>query len=279
MAIAAPVVQYRKEMVEAFRQRMNLLGATGTKETVLNGNQATFVVGGSATDTAVTRGTNGYIPYGTTTNSQVTITLAEKHATYEMTKFNIFSSQGDQTRLMQEESLAVINRDVDLVILNALSSATNDTGATQQGSLNLVLYAQAILGNNDVPVDEENNVFGVISPAFRAYLMQTAEFSNGQWVDVRPFNGPARKMFRWNGVNWIVSTRLTGLGTSSEICYMYHRNALGYAANLGEENVEVDYDKKQDLTWSRATLYHGATILQNSGIVKITHDGSAYAAQ
>ena len=85
-------------------------------------------------------------------------------------------------------------------------------------------------------------------------------------------------MFRWSGINWIVSSRVTGLGTASEICYMYHRNAIGYAVNVGEEKIAAGYDDKQDLSWSRATVYHGAKILQNSGIVKITHDGSAFVA-
>jgi hypothetical protein len=108
--------------------------------------------------------------------------------------------------------------------------------------------------------------------------MQTTEFASGDYVDVKPFGGPVRKMWRWMGINWIVSSRLTGLGTASELCYMYHRNALGYAINIGEETIEVDYDKKQQISWTNATVYHTAKILQNGGIIKITHDGSANVA-
>lgn len=279
MSIEAAQIQYRQEMVGAFEQRVSLLKAMTTKESVMKGNQATFLVSGSGTDTAVTRGTNGQIPYGNPTNSQVTATLVEKHAPYELTGFNIFASQGDQKRVMQMASMAVINRDIDLTLLAELANATQDFPSTAQtASLSMVAGAQAILGNADIPVEDENNMFAIISPAFRGYLMQTTEFASGDYVDVKPFGGPVRRMFRWMGINWAVSSRITGLGTAAELCYMFHRDAIGYSVNVGEESIAIGYDEKQDTSWSRATVFHAGKILQNTGIVKITHDGSAFVA-
>jgi hypothetical protein len=37
----------------------------------------------------------------------------------------------------------------------------------------------------------------------------------------------------------------------------------------------VGYFEEQDYSWARATAYMGALVLQNAGIVVITHDGSA----
>jgi len=277
MSVEAAMIQYRREFVASFEQRVSPLKMTATKESVISGNQATFLISGSGGDTAVTRGVNGQIPYGNPTNTQVTATLVEKHAPYELTSFNIFASQGDQKRIMQMSSMAVINRDIDLTVLAELANATQDFGSGT-ATLNTVLGAQAILGNADIPIEEEDNMFCIVSPAFRAYLMQTTEFASGDYAEVKQFGGPARKMWRWAGVNWIVSSRVTGLGTSSEICYMFHRNALGYAVRVGEESVAIGYDDKQDSSWSRATTYHAAKILQNTGIVKITHDGSGFVA-
>jgi hypothetical protein len=95
---------------------------------------------------------------------------------------------------------------------------------------------------------------------------------------VKPFSGPPRRMLRWFGINWIENPLVTGVGTASEICYIYHRAALGYAVRVSEEKIAIGYDDKQDTSWSRATTYHAAKILQNTGIVKITHDGSAFVA-
>jgi len=276
MAVEAAVVQYREAMVDQFEQNVSILRYSMTKESMTKGNQATFLVAGSGTDTAVTRGVNGQIPYGNPTNTQSTATLVEKHAPYELTNFNIFSSQGDQKAIMRKASMAVINRDIDLEILSVLSGATIDTGTATTGSINMVMSAQAELGVNDVPVEDEDNMFAVITPAFRAYLMQTTEFSSGDYVEFKSYSGAIRKMWRWAGINWMVSARITNIGTSNELCYMYHRDSMGFACNMGEESIAIGYDEKQDSSWSRSTIYRKALLLQNSGIVQMKHDGSAY---
>lgn len=277
MAVEAAMTRYRREFVAAFEQDVSLLKTSATKESMTDGLTATFLVSGSNGDTAVTRGTNGQIPYGNPTNTQVAATLVEKHAGYELTGFNIFASQGDQTRIMQMASMNVINRDIDLTILTELANATQDYGSGT-ASVSTVAGAKAILGNGQVRTWEPDNMFGVVSPAFMAYLMQTTEFASADYVDVKPFSGPPRRMLRWFGINWIENPLVTGVGTASEICYIYHRAALGYAVRVSEEKIAIGYDDKQDTSWSRATTYHAAKILQNTGIVKITHDGSAFVA-
>jgi len=192
--------------------------------------------------------------------------------------FNIFASQGDQRRIMQNASVSVLNRNIDQVILDELDTATLTTGSAVKANLPLVMKALVILGNNEVPTNEEDNMFAVISPAFLGYLMQTTEFASADYVEVKPFSGPVRRMRRWAGINWLLHPNVPGVGTSSESCFLYHKNAIGHAANSKEMAVLVDYDGKQDLSWSRATLFHGAKKLQNSGIVKMVHDGSEYVA-
>lgn len=276
MAVEAAVVQYRQAFIDQFEGRASVFRAMTTKESVIKGQTATFLVAGSGTDTAVSRGVNGQIPYGNPTNTQKSATLVEKHAPYELTGFNIFASQGDQKEVMRRASMAVINRDIDLVCLAELANATIDTGAYATASMAMVEKAKGYLANNDIPVEEEDNMFAVVSGGFMAYLRQTTEFSSHDYVDVKPLVGPSRKMLRWNGINWAQSSRITGVGTSQELCYMFHRNALGYAVNVGEENIAVGYDEKQDTSWTRATIFHGAKILQNTGIVQLKHDGSAF---
>ncbi len=274
MSVEAAKIQYREAFIDQFEGRSSVMRAGCTKETMKSGNTVTFLVAGSGSDAAVTRGVNGLIPYGNPTNTQVTATLVERHAPYELTGFNIFSSQGDQKAIMRQASMSVINRNIDLTVLAELANATIDTGAYATASLSLVEKAKTYLSNQDVPVEEEDNMFAVISGAFRAHLMQTTEFASGDYVDVKMFAGPTRKMWRWDGVNWMVSSRITGVGTAQELCYMWHRSALGYACNIGEESIAIGYDEKQDTSWSRATIYHAAKILQNTGIVQIKHDGS-----
>lgn len=275
---SAPVIQFRKETVAGFEQRVSLLRATTTREAVIKGNQATFLVASSGGYGAVTRGDNGDIPYRAPSNVQKTATLVEKHGTHEETGFNMFASQGDQFGIMQEAAMTDINVDIDKVILAELGTATLTAGAAATGSVAMVTKAMAILGAADVDTENPDDLFFVASPALRAYLYQTTQFTSADYVDTKPFNGVARKMLRWAGFNWIFSTKVPGIGTNSETCFAFHRSAIGHAVNVGEENVDADYESKHDRSWARVTIYHGAKLLQNAGVVKVLHDGSAMVA-
>lgn len=271
-------VQYRNEQIMTFEQRYSQLRIACTQEAVIKGGSAVFQVSGSGSASAVTRGANGLIPYQTTDNTQYTCTLREAHAPFERTGFNIFATQGDMKKVMQEEAMGTLNRDIDDTIIDQLDTATLNTGAAVTASLNLIEKARVILATNDVDTEDEENMFGVATPAFMSYLRQIPEFSSKDYVSIQPWMGPARKILRWAGINWITSNRITGIGTSSESCYLFHKRALGHAANSTEMDVRVGYDEKQDTSWSRATLFHGSKLLQSDGIVKMVHDGSAYVA-
>jgi hypothetical protein len=278
MADPTFVTQYRNEQIATFEQRYSILRATCVQEAVAKGNSAVFQVSGSGSASAIERGVNGLIPYYTTDNTQSTATLVEAHAPFQRTSFNIFATQGDMKKVMHDEAIGTLNRHIDQKVIDQLDTATNDTGTSQAASMDIVMKSQVILGNNNVPIEEEDNMFAVITPAFRAYMLQTTEFASGDYVDVKPLVGPVRKMWRWAGINWMLHTGLSGAATSTEKCYMYHKRCIGHAANSKEMQVIVGYNEEQDYTYARATLYHNAKLLQNSGIVQMKHDGSGYAA-
>lgn len=179
---------------------------------------------------------------------------------------------------MQRASVTILNQDIDQVILEELDTATQDTGTAVKANLDLVMKACAILGNAEVPVWEVDNMFGIISPAFHSYLMQIPEFTSSDYVEVKAFSGRSRKMRRWADINWLIHPNLPAKGTNAEKCYLLHRNAIGHAANSKEMDARAGYDEKQDISWSRATLYHNAALLQNTGVIVMNHDGSEYVA-
>jgi hypothetical protein len=277
MAETAFQTQYRQEFISAFEMRQSLLRSCTITESVIKGNTATFLVAGSGSAAAVTRGVNGLIPARADDLTQTSATLAEWHDLVRKSGFNVFASQGDQRRIMQETTMAVINRKIDADIIAALDTATIDTGTSDTASLRMVMKSLGALGYADVPLEEENNIFGLITPGFRAYLMETKEFASAEYVDVKPFNGPARKMLRWAGVNWIVHPNLTGAQTSTEKCYLFHRNSIGHAVDTAGLASPVGYDEEQDYSWARASVFMGSKLLQNTGIVQMKHDGSAFS--
>lgn len=276
MADTAYQTQYRAEFIAGFEQRQSLLRQTVITEAEVKGNQAVFLVADSGSATASTRGTNGLIPARADNLTQNTATLAEWHDLVRRTGFNLYASQGDGRRIMQETTMAVLNRKIDQDIIIQLATGTQTTGATAVPlSLSKVMHAIAILGNNAVEID--GNVSSLITPAAYAYLMQLKEFASVDYINNKPFEH-GMTMFRWAGVNFIVHPNLPGKGTASESLFVYHKSAVGHACDLTSISTAVGYDQEQDYSFARATGYLGSKLLQNAGVVKIVHDGSAYAA-
>lgn len=276
MADTAFQTLYRQEFIAGFEQKQSLVRSTVTTEANVNGNTAVFLVADSGSASATTRGVNGLIPARADNLTQNSCTLAEWHDLVRRTGFNLYASQGDGRRIMQDTTMAVLNRKVDSDIIAQLETGTQDTGAAATMSLSLAMYALAILGNNAVPLD--GNISGLITPGAYAYLMQTKEFASVDYVNNKPFEN-GMTMFRWAGVNWIVHPNLTGKGTSAEKCIVYHKSAIGHACDVASINTAVGYDEEQDYSFARATAYMGSKLLQNTGVVIINHDGSAFAAQ
>ena len=277
MASTAFQTQYRNEFIAGYEQGQSLVRQTVTTEGVIKGNQIVFLVADSGGATAVTRGVNGMIPARADNLNKYTATLVEWHDLVRKTNYNVFASQGDQRAIMQHTTMAVLNRKTDQDIIGELSAATQTTGAAATMSLALAMKAKVILGNNEIPAD--NQLFALITPAAEAYLMQTKEFGSVDYVNNKPFttSDSSLKSFSWAGVNWIVHPNLPGKGTNNETMFMYHRSAIAHGMDVKGLQTPVGYDEEQDYSWARATAYMGGKLLQNKGVVKITHDGSAYA--
>jgi hypothetical protein len=281
-ADTAPMIRYRMEFIAGFEQRQSLLRESVTTEIMVDGLTATFLIADSGGDIAVTRGVNGLIPASVDQSTQTTCTLVEWHNLRRKTKFNIFQSQGNQRAIMQMNAIGVMNRKVDQDIITELNTGTVNTGAAVTGSVSLILKAKTILGNSGVPWD--SNLYGLITPAMEAFLMQTKEFASVEYINNKPTPeaDPAWKdrpvMFRWLGVNWCTHPNLPGKGTNAEKCFLYHKTAIGHAVDTAGIATPIGYDEEQDYSWARATVFMGSKLLQNSGLVVVNHDGSAYVA-
>jgi len=278
MSDTAYQTMYRQEFIAGFEKRTSLVRRTVTTETEVKGNEAVFLVADSGGATAVTRGVNGDIPTRPDNLNQFTATLQEWHDVPERNNFNLFASQGDGRRIMQQASMGVINRKIDTDIHAALSAATVTKTMTQTtkiaflsdllGLIVTLSEANAI----DAGVPEEQEPFALITPAFRANMMQLDQFTSMDFINLKPFaNISKSRAFNWNGCNWIVDTGLSGMGSTST-CYMYSRNAIGHACDNTSIKTFVGYDDKNDKSWARCSAYMGSKLLQNSGIVKISHD-------
>lgn len=281
MASTAFQIQYRQEYIAQFEQKLSFFKGAAVTESVIKGNQATFLVAGTGGATAVTRGQNGLIPGRNDSLTQTTATLQEWHDKPKRTNFNIFASQGDGRRILQAGSVKVLNRKIDDLMIAQLSTGTQTTNSSGGVPFSLALVSKAIgiLGLNDVDIEEEDNMWCALSPSALQYAMQIKEFANAQYVEIKPFvsgvvNGPTMRVKRWLGVNFFLSNRLVGRTTNNELLPMWHRDSIGWAINTGEMQVLANYNEEEDYYWARASAFMGAALLQNSGVVLMNHDGS-----
>lgn len=275
--------QYRQEFIAGYEQHVSLLTETVTTEAVIKGNTAVFLVADSGSAEAVTRGVNGLIPARADNLTQNSCTLTEWHDLVRKTGFNVFASQGNQRAIMQMTSMGVINRKIDSQIITELATGTVTVGTTGTiPNVSVFQNGRVKLGNAEVPWD--SNITLLCTAAFLAYLEQAPEFANAQYVDVRPYagtNNPSWRdkpqAYRWRNCLIIEHPRLPGKGTTAEKSFMYHKTAIGHAADKSGLQTPVGYNDEQDYSWARASMNMGAKLLQNSGNVVFTTDGSAYA--
>ena len=215
-------------------------------------------------------------------NTQNTCTLQEWHDLVRKTGFNIFASQGNQRAIMQMTTTAVINRKIDDQIVTELNTGSVTVGAASAvPTFSLWQNGRVKLSNASVPWD--SNITFATQPSFLAFMEQAPEFSNMQYIDVKPLvgdNTPSwrdRPMaYRWRNVLIIEHPNLPGKATASEKSFLFHKNSIGHAANTGYMESEVGYNGEQAYSWARCSLDMGAKLLQNSGVVVFTTDGTTY---
>jgi len=274
--------QYRDEYIHGFEQRQSLLRETVTTEAVIKGEKAIFLVADSGSAETVTRGNNGLITARSDNLAQSTATLTEQHVLVRKTKFNIFASQGNQRQIMQNTSIGVLNRKIDDQITTILNTATVTIGSSSTlPSLDLFQNARVKLSNASVPWD--SGITFLCQPAYLAYLEQTPEFGSADYVNLRAYAGEDAswrdqpQVYRWRNVLVIEHPNLPGKGTSSEKNWLYHKSAVGHAADTEGMDVGAGYNEEQSYWYTRCSMFMGGVLLQAAGVVEVTADGSAYA--
>ncbi len=276
MVALSPVQQiaYRTEAVAQFELKDALLRDTVTIEDVEKGETATFAIYGLAGKTAVTRDLNGLIPGDNINRSQVTAILREKHFVAEHTDFDVFTSQSNTHKAMQQ-GMAVIYRDMDAEILRALDAGSGVQFTTAGLSLQDVNKTEARLLTNKAG----NDLTFVISPAARGYLRSIDAFTSVDYIDTKTFgSNNAKEMFMWSGIKFIVHPDLPGVGTSACKMFAYSKEAVGHAIARGKLDFVIDFDNRHAFHYTRASSAHAAVVLQSAGVIEILHDDTGMLA-
>jgi hypothetical protein len=279
------LTKYKEEFIADFARRKSFLEPTVRNDPIDRGGQMIYLIAGDGGRSTVTRGANGLIPPSDDVQSNVTVTLNEDIDFAEKTSFNIFTVQGNQLDIMRMNSMGVIMRKKDARIIAALETGSVSLGTFASMTKALANKIAVTLGNAEVGLDDHgSDMFVVVTPAAWAELTDITSFANADYVN---FGGespvesglPSLGRFKnWMGLNWGMHTGLTGKGTSTATCLAWHKQAIGYATSPRGIDPAAGYDDKQDTSWRRTTIFHGAVKLFNSAIVKFTHDDTTVLA-
>ena len=273
MAYEITGAQYKAEWIQPFERGETYLKACVTPEMVMEGNSsAVFAVRGTGSGMS-SRGANGLIPTRNATDTQVTVTLKERHTLENHTKFNVFTTQGGKMRQnMQLRSRMDAVREIDDEIILALETASTQFSASAiTMSHGAIADITSDLWTNDVG----DEITFVWTPKAWAKLNTLDAFINADYVDGKPLMGKMERPKYWNGATHMMHNGLPGRGTSTAKCYAFAKSAIGHA--MAAENIDIasGYNEEQAYSWDRASINHASVVLKQSGLLEIVYDDTA----
>lgn len=267
--------QYRDEWVVAFQRGETPLKNACTREIMVQGLTAKFALQGAA-GRMTSRGTNGLIPSRNRTDTQPTITLAEKHSKETQTGFNVFTAAAPVREAMQNAGALTAYREIDYTILDALASASNtyNGGSAVTLTHGKIVDALTDIFENDVVTGDM--ITCVWTPKSWGRLLTIPEFASVDYVSDKPLIGyGVDKPKVWMGAMHMMHNGLPGKGTATASNYIFAKPAIGHAIASGEIQVAAGYNDEDDYSFSRHTIFDGATILQQAGVLEVITDDTA----
>ena len=276
MAYQITKQMYRDEWVETFQRSMTYLKDTTTKETMVEGRSAVFSVQG-VRPKMTTRGVNGQIPAQMRTDRQVTITLKERHALEVRTGFDIFTASANLREGMQNSGAKAAYREIDDEIIAAAAEGTNEydsgTKITTPISYGHVVDFLRVLRENEVAKDDM--ITCLWTPHAWAALLKIEQATSFDYLPERPLMEGKGDAFNWLGARHIQHTGLPGVGTANSKCILYAKAAIGYCIANDKIRTDIGLDGQNDASYARHTIYHGAEVLQQAGILVVNYDDTS----
>lgn len=275
------VINYSRDFVPSFNQTVSLLSDRCKDEQMSAGISVQWDIADLGGDLAQ-RGVDGRLPRLASSDSQVTAKLAEYGGTFEVTNFDDFTSQSNEREKMYAKIMARVNRRLDKVIIAEL-----DNASTQYNSGNAIVLTPdkatdliTELEEGEVPINPQDVTF-LGTPKVRHQLMKSAAYTSADYVSAKPYEGDmavfsnSRKVKNWLDCGWIFSPLLSGVGTATAKCYLFHREAIGCAKPTSQIMVTAGMDNQHHYHYCSGTVKAAAKILQSGGVIEIIHDDTA----
>lgn len=285
------IIQYETDVHHVFQRKGAVLRDTVRFVDGVRGKQTTFQKIGKGV--ATTKARHGQITPMNQDHTAITCSLSDFYAgdyvdLLDESKLNI-----DERMAVAEGGARALGRKVDDQILTVLDSTTQTTvdwvEGTEAGVRNSAVNMVEALASNDAY--EPGMMFGVLSPKAWALLSTVKEFASSDYVDAmgRPFQGgmPIGMFKNWMNVLWTVHSGTPNVGTTTGKVFLYHKNAVGYAAGAVPQNVasmsgiespiavDIDWQGKAASHWVNHWMSGGACLIDDTGVIEGEVDETA----
>ncbi len=221
-------------------------------------------------DEAVEKARDGSVPTSDLDLEKVAATVRKHHKKYRIDNFDAFRAMADVRQGMSIRGIPAINRAIDRIIIQQLDTATTNMGAaTILSTLAEVQEWTETLWNADVP-DDDGKVWGLVTRRAWNQMMRINEFKSMDYTTQKVVD-TAIAYKSWMGVKWMVHNGLTGRGTASAKCYIFHESAVGHMIN-GDPRAVLFQNEEDDYFGVRFEVMHAAKLILQTGVVQYLHN-------
>lgn len=268
-------VVYDDEFHIVYQQDQSVLRQTVNTRGIVNGKTVQFDTGGVAGRMSQ-KSRDGTLPYTRPDVNKVQADLVELFKPYSVDDFDLLRNNSSYRNMLMRQGVTSAREEQDYQIIDALSEATTSLSTLDMSNKASVLTMTTALWNNKIPRD--GRVWAAITPNAEAQMMRINEFASVDYNVMKPFAEGAKgigEYRHWAGVNWVVTPLLTGNGTASAECYIYHQDAIGHVDD-GEYMFRAGTDEKQGMQhWCWSRIRCCSKIIHQEGIRKFVHDDTA----
>jgi hypothetical protein len=284
------VKQYETDVKHVFQRQGSIFRNAARHKPNVVGTSTTFQKVGRGT--ATTKARHGLVTPMNQEHTPVACTLADFYAGDYVDKLDEAKTSINEREVIARGGAMALGRKIDDQIMTALDTTTQSAvtlTVTSRAAIlaSLLTFVEALYAN-DVPND--GMLYGALTPRMWSQAMTVEAFSKSDYVgfDGLPFKegAPIGKWKDWMGVKWTMHTGLPGRGTASAKCFLWHRDAVGYASAKSAGNLAGNEAVAADIQWIGPRVAHwvnhmmsgGACLIDDSGVIEGTvNDTTAIA--
>ena len=264
---------------EVFQRRGSYLKEAVRMKTDVVGSTAVFQKIG--TGVATTKARHGTITPMNQVHTAPSCTLADFYAGDWVDKLDEAKTNIGERDAIASGGAMALGRKVDsqiTTVLDTTSQATVTLTVTSKATIlaTAIEFAEAAW-DNDVPNDGE--VYCAVTPRYWSQLMLLEQFNRSEFVNASGMaftSGPTLGAGRWKdwmGIKWKMQTGLPGAGTAAAKCFIWHKQAVGYAVAASAGNVAANESVSADITWHGERAAHFVNHMMSGQAVLIDDTG------